>query len=777
MSVIQICQDFKDTLDLFRHQSLYLKPISRMNISVQLPQLKKSGAKISNWEVMEKVKEMAKPFHFPVFKVVKSSLEFIRFEAEIENYGWMDQVLAKIDMKTIKLSGFQELLKVRAAESRPPFPTRQEWDSYFRENRAMNEMKAGERPDTVYIKNLPCQWFLNSQDKSGMAKDKPSEYVLKKVFATFGEIRAVDIPMLDPYREKMKSTISGIQIFTFGQDLVFDAYIQYKEYIGFVKAMNSLKGMKLLFKDRFEERAWVANIVVDFDRTKHLAESTIKRRALEREKLAQKERELEETERRKEELRELKRSDELRRMEKEEREEAERKAALKGVKEKRRMEREERRRQRKLEQKLHYNEEEVAEKIALEERKLLIAQRKLESIRLLDELLDRVKAMKHRENDVKNLEKDLLRTAAKEAKGTFAKAATILSTSFKDQDEKALRDKLVQRLKQKELNRMEHFGDRLRRTQGLVSNSDSSSDGLEDISDEENVEEMKSNEDSDDEKEDIDGDEELALTSTDEEEFEKKERLRRQRKKEKKKDRKRKEKEESKRRRKEIESHVKVAQNIADRDKRSRSREKRHSNSRDDESRHGSRRRQAHMDEEQTVSSYREIRAEERLRKRLEEKAAAKQAEQAKEELYDQMVNPHLYGEGRSGHRRLKPGEHYEDVQKKELEEQIRIRERLERDKRRQQQRQQQQQQSIQRRDPRHYDHQSLNRSRSRENHHGSRRYERESQSRNREYRAPRNEARSHDNPRYRTHDSREDYPSRTYPDARSESGHRRMRR
>jgi arginine/serine-rich splicing factor 17 len=34
------------------------------------------------------------------------------------------QVLAKLDMKTIKLSGFQELLKVRAAESKPQFPTR-----------------------------------------------------------------------------------------------------------------------------------------------------------------------------------------------------------------------------------------------------------------------------------------------------------------------------------------------------------------------------------------------------------------------------------------------------------------------------------------------------------------------------------------------------------------------------------------------------------------------------------------------------------------------------
>ena len=45
--------------------------------------------------------------------MAKSSLEFIRFEAEIENYGSMDQVLAKLDMKTIKLGGFHELLKVQ----------------------------------------------------------------------------------------------------------------------------------------------------------------------------------------------------------------------------------------------------------------------------------------------------------------------------------------------------------------------------------------------------------------------------------------------------------------------------------------------------------------------------------------------------------------------------------------------------------------------------------------------------------------------------------------
>ena len=78
MSIIQTCGDTKDCVDLFRPQGLYLKPIARINVSVQLPALKKAGAKISNWEVMEKVKEMARPFTFPVFKVSKSSLEFIR---------------------------------------------------------------------------------------------------------------------------------------------------------------------------------------------------------------------------------------------------------------------------------------------------------------------------------------------------------------------------------------------------------------------------------------------------------------------------------------------------------------------------------------------------------------------------------------------------------------------------------------------------------------------------------------------------------------------------
>ena len=55
--------------------------------------------------------------------------------------------------------------------------------------------------------------------------------------------------------------------------------------------------------------------------------------------------------------------------------------------------REEKRKTKRLRKMGLTEEEEMAEKIGIEERKLLIAQRKLESIRVLDELLERVKVI------------------------------------------------------------------------------------------------------------------------------------------------------------------------------------------------------------------------------------------------------------------------------------------------------------------------------------------------------------------------------------------------
>ena len=64
-------------------------------------------------QVMEKLRQMIKPDQFIMLKVAKSTLEFIRFEGELENKNLIKVVITRLDAKTIKLSGFPEQLKGR----------------------------------------------------------------------------------------------------------------------------------------------------------------------------------------------------------------------------------------------------------------------------------------------------------------------------------------------------------------------------------------------------------------------------------------------------------------------------------------------------------------------------------------------------------------------------------------------------------------------------------------------------------------------------------------
>lgn len=57
------------------------------------------------------------------------------------------------------------------------------------------------------------------------------------------------------------SNAAGINTFKFGQDLVFDVYIQYKEYMCFVKCMEALRGMKLMHINQ-DGKAFTATIKV-----------------------------------------------------------------------------------------------------------------------------------------------------------------------------------------------------------------------------------------------------------------------------------------------------------------------------------------------------------------------------------------------------------------------------------------------------------------------------------------------------------------------------------
>ncbi|OWF45803.1 A-kinase anchor protein 17A-like [Mizuhopecten yessoensis] len=394
--ITQVCNDTSEKIELFPPQGLYLKPLAKINVCVQLPQLKQPGKSISNWEVMERVKHMARPHSFLTLKIIKSTLEFIRLEGETETKALIKTLIQRLDAKTIKLSGFPDILKVKAAEAKVSFPLRHDWDSYFRDAKNMNEMKSGERPDTIHFRDLPTRWFASARSRES---DKPNEQYLKRTWEGYGEVRCVDIPMLDPYRKEMTtSTKSGaIQTFTYGQDLTFEAFVQFKEYIGFVKAMDSLRGMKLLYIGE-DEKAYTANIKVDFDKTKHLSDKSIKKRRIERWKLEQLEKEREDKVRNEREEEERKQEEE-RRKKREEEEDKERKRIEKvQKKEDRRKSREEKRKHKALQKRKKEEEKKLQQKIALEERKFLIAQRKLESIRLMSELFNAVKKIKVKED-------------------------------------------------------------------------------------------------------------------------------------------------------------------------------------------------------------------------------------------------------------------------------------------------------------------------------------------------------------------------------------------
>lgn len=67
----------------------------------------------------------------------------------------------------------------------------------------------------------------------------------------------------------------------------FSSYVQFSEYLGFVRTMDAFRGMKLVRKDG--EKNYAVSIKVDFDTTKHLSDANIKRRKIIRDRLIAKE--------------------------------------------------------------------------------------------------------------------------------------------------------------------------------------------------------------------------------------------------------------------------------------------------------------------------------------------------------------------------------------------------------------------------------------------------------------------------------------------------------
>ncbi|VDN16773.1 unnamed protein product [Dibothriocephalus latus] len=290
-----LLQDFCPAHDLF------LKPVCKVNIAVQLPGLQSQGKSLSTWELADKLRQLCPSLLSPPtqLKVLRATVEF-----------------------RIKLSGFPQALRVRATEAQIDCPRRHDWDAFF--------------PDAPRSTNSA----LGSISKSSW----PSTQILKEVFEIYGKIRRVDIPMLDPVQNPqllanlevppdgiesnveasdsaLKGASTGFGKITpavikplapadldgtsggltsdtsafsaAGSPLTFRAYLQYVDYSGFSNAMESLRGMKLVYAPKrplqstqpSEQSYFSAEIQVDFDRTKHLSDDCVKRRDVARQRL------------------------------------------------------------------------------------------------------------------------------------------------------------------------------------------------------------------------------------------------------------------------------------------------------------------------------------------------------------------------------------------------------------------------------------------------------------------------------------------------------------
>ena len=120
MSQPRLCNN-EELVELCPALDLWLKPISKLTITVTLPTLKtldNSGQlmTISTWEVMDKLKKKIKPLKLKTLKVSKSNIEFIRFEAECESKSQLSLIESRLNKTSLKLSGFAQQLTVKTAK-------------------------------------------------------------------------------------------------------------------------------------------------------------------------------------------------------------------------------------------------------------------------------------------------------------------------------------------------------------------------------------------------------------------------------------------------------------------------------------------------------------------------------------------------------------------------------------------------------------------------------------------------------------------------------------
>uniref|UniRef100_A0A1I8HGK6 RRM domain-containing protein n=1 Tax=Macrostomum lignano TaxID=282301 RepID=A0A1I8HGK6_9PLAT len=384
--VVTRCDDATEAVPLCPELRLCLKPAACLGIAVDLPQLTDKCRSISNWEVMEQLRSMAKPHQLSHLRVQTSSLSVIRLDCELPNRRALAGAVKQLDGGRIKLAGFSDFLRVRAVQLKPPCPTKYDWEAFFRDAEGLDAMEPGERPDTVRIGQLPCSWFSDDvpglsagqsqqiAEPSGASVDLPTESAVRSAFESFGAVRRIDIPLLNSESGSASvASAASTAAAAPGPLGRFEAFVQFVDCAGFERCMTALRGAKLLLL--LMPAQLVRRFVI---RPRGAVGSANSRLRPNRPPL----------------LRSIRR-----------REAARRRAEAAAELERRRRDRERRRleraAERAAERQRRAEEAALAARIAAEERRIVAAQRKLESIRLLSELFRRLRDERRR----KELEK------------------------------------------------------------------------------------------------------------------------------------------------------------------------------------------------------------------------------------------------------------------------------------------------------------------------------------------------------------------------------------
>nr|XP_034969694.1 A-kinase anchor protein 17B-like [Zootoca vivipara] len=268
-----VVYDTSESMELCAFHRLYLKPVAKLTICVLLPE-QTGSTHVSKWEVIEKLKNMVCPDRFTSVKLIKSTKGFILFEGEAETKRLVCSLKEKLHGKMIKVSCFKDDLQVVVMEPFSDLLTAQELEPTLNTRELPEEDLAEQRkdsPDCIHLEGLPRKWFA----VKGSGSQSPSEDVLRAVFENFGKIKNVDIPMLDPYREEVVGgSMDNLTLRALLNLRTFEAFVQYQESTSISKAMETFKGMKLMFKGD-DGKALACNIKVTPDTTDHFSESAI----------------------------------------------------------------------------------------------------------------------------------------------------------------------------------------------------------------------------------------------------------------------------------------------------------------------------------------------------------------------------------------------------------------------------------------------------------------------------------------------------------------------